>query len=276
MDHFTYKVVTVNVTAWSSALAFLASTDADVLMVQEHKLGPEAAEEAVAWLRRRGWNAIMAPAEVGPNGGWSGGVAILARAHVGMGLPLAGSELVHPARAVAARLEPPGGRPHTAVCVYLCDGKGLAPCNMEILGNVGTCLNIQGKEDPFIVGGDFQMTPQEIAAAGFAQETGGMLVAAGAPAGTCRTHQSAREIDFFFVSSGLATGIDAVRVVPRTGIRTHLPVELSFQPYLTSLKALILRNPPPGHGPHYWPDQRRRRVDRNCGGGPSPGGGLPR
>ncbi len=155
MDHFTYNVVTVNVTAWSSALAFLASTDADVLMVQEHKLGPEASEEAVAWLRRRGWNAIMAPAEAGPTGGWSGGVAILARAHVGMGMPLAGSEVIHPARAVAARLEPPGGRPHAAVCVYLCDGKGLAQCNMDILKSVGTCLSMQGKEDPFIVGGDF-------------------------------------------------------------------------------------------------------------------------
>ncbi len=244
-EHFAFKVVTINVTAWRSAIAFLLSTDADVLLVQEHKLGPEEVDEAVAWLRRRGWNAIMAPAGRGPNGGWSAGVAILARPHVGLGLPLVGSEVIQPARAIAARVEPPGCRPCTVVCVYLHDGMGPAQCNMDLLRRTEVCLAAQGEDCPYIMGGDFQMTPQEIAAAGFAQESHAVLVAAGAPSGTCRTHQSAREIDYFYVSAGLATGIDSVEVIPRTGIKTHLPVALQFQPCLTSLKALVVRKPPP-------------------------------
>ncbi len=242
---FALRMVTVNITSWRSVLPFLRSTTADVLMIQEHKLGREKAEECVAWLRRRGWNALMTPAVLGPNGGWSAGTAILARSHVGMGMPLTGSEIVVPARAVAARLEPPGSRPITVVSAYFYDGVGLGRSNMQMLERIGLFLAAQGEDAAFVIGADYQVEPHELAATAFGQEVGGVLMASGSPAGTCRTPTSARELDYFVVSTGLASGVDAVTLAAGSGIRTHVPVELRFKPRLASLRCLVIRKPPP-------------------------------
>ncbi len=245
LGHFSLKIVTTNITSWGSILDFLAVTSADVLLVQEHKLDAARAEEAVSWLRRRGWNALFAAADTGPNGGNCAGTAILAKAHIGLGLPLVGSEVVSPARAVAARIEPPGGRPIVVVSAYLHDGQGLARGNLELLGRIGSFLGAQGEGCPFVLGADFQVTPEQIAATAMAKELGAVIMATGDANGTCRTASSARELDFFMVSSGLADGVKSVSLVPRTGIRTHVPVELAFKPRLASLRALVVRKPPP-------------------------------
>ncbi len=249
MGHFALKIVTINITAWNSCLDFIKTTEADVLLIQEHKLDKAQAEEATAWLRRRKWNSIIAPAELGPNGGMSAGVAILTRPHVGLGLPMVGTEELVPARMLAARLEAPGCRPFIAIAAYFHDGQGLAHCNMEMLRVAGVFLKAQGEEVPFVMGADFQMEPHEIAAAGFAQEVGATIVATGDASGTCRTGRTARELDYFYVSSGLTDGIESVGLIQHTGIRTHLPVELRFKPRLTSIRALVIRKPPPPLGP---------------------------
>ncbi len=244
MGQFALKIVTMNITAWSSCLDFIKTTEADVLLIQEHKLDKEQSEEATAWLRRRRWNSIIAPAEVGPNGGMSAGVAILTRPHIGLGLPLVGTEELVPARMLAARIEAPGCRPLIAIAAYFHDGQGLSRCNLEMLRVAGVFLKAQGEEVPFVMGADFQMEPHEIASAGFAQEVGAAIVATGDASGTCRTGRTARELDFFFVSSGLTDGIEGVGLINHTGIRTHLPVELRFKPRLSSIRALIIRKPP--------------------------------
>ncbi len=242
---FSLKIVTINITSWGSVLDFVGVTSADVLLVQEHKLGKDQAEEAVAWLRRRGWNALFTEASTGPNGGNCAGVAVLAKAHVGLGLPLVGSEVVSTSRAVAARIEPPGSRPMVVVSAYLHDGQGLARCNLDLLGEIGTFISAQGEGCPFVVGADFQNTPAHLATTAIARELGGHIMATGDANGTCRTASSAKELDYFIVSSGLADGVKSVDLVPRSGIRTHVPVALNFKPRLASLRALVVRKPPP-------------------------------
>jgi hypothetical protein len=153
LEPYVLRIATANVTAWSSAITYLHETQADILLVQEHKLGECQAEEAVSWLRRRGWNAVMTPAVPGPNGGLSAGTAVLARSHIGLGLPLVGAETVVPGRAVAARIEAPGYRPMTVLSLYLHDGVGLDKTNLEVLRQVGAFLAAQGDSQPFVVGG---------------------------------------------------------------------------------------------------------------------------
>ncbi len=242
---FTLRIVTVNVTTWTSLERFLARTSADVVLVQEHKIVRARADDKVAWLRRRGWNALFAPAELGPNGGPSAGTAVLAKAHVGFMMPLVGSEEVVPARVAAARLEPPGCRPFTAISAYLIDGEGTGSRNLALLRQVGLFIAAQGEGEQYVLGADFQTTPAELAVTAFAQELKGVMMASGSPSGTCRTATSAREIDYFVTSPGLAAGVAAVDVVRRSGVRTHMPVELRFKPRLTTLRALVLRKPPP-------------------------------
>ncbi len=242
---YSLRIVTVNITSWRSVLKFLSTTEADVLLIQEHKLGEEQADEAAEWLRKRGWNSLFAPAEKGPNGGWSAGVAVLARAHVGLSLPPSGTEIVEPARVVAAKVEAPGCRPMVVVSMYLHDGKGLAKCNIDLLGKVGGFLAAQGEGRPFVVGGDMQMPPEDLAHVGLASELSAVLVASRDPRGTCRTARAARELDYFLVSAGLADGIEGVTPIPLTGIKTHLPIQLAFKPRLSSIRALVIRKPPP-------------------------------
>ncbi len=246
MDMYALKIATANVTSWGSAITFLHRTDADLVLVQEHKLGEERMEAAIVWLRRRGWHAIMAPAKLGPNGGWSAGVAILAKSHLGISMPAVGSEIICPAHVVAARIEAPGCRPFLAVSAYLQDGDGLGKTNMGMIQRIGLCIAAQGEDVPFVIGGgDFQATPQQLATTGCAAQMGAVIAASADPMGTCRTHTSSREIDFYLVSTGLSAGIAAVATIPRSGLRTHRPVKLEFKPRLTSLRALIIRRPPP-------------------------------
>ncbi len=96
-----------------------------------------------------------------------------------------------------------------------------------------------------MLGADFQVTPEQIATTAMAKQLGAVIMATGDINGTCRTASSARELDYFLVSSGLADGVKSVGLVPRSGIRTHVPVELTFKARLASLRALVVRKPPP-------------------------------
>ncbi len=244
MGYYALRVLTANCTSWGSLVPLLARTEADVMLVQELRIGPEQADAKVAWLRRRGWNAIISPAVLGPNGGWSAGVAVIARQHIGLSLPMVGSEIVVAARVIAARIEAPGCRPCLAISCYLHDGVGLGRDNLEVLRQLGAFITAHGDDCPFIIGGDLQVTPQEMASTGFAGQCSAVVAASCDPAGTCRTARTAREIDFFMVSRGLSAGIERVSTVPRTGLKTHTPVMLTFKPRLTSIRALVIRQPP--------------------------------
>ncbi len=238
------SIVTCNSTSWGPLRRFLRRTRADIVMAQEHHLGPNDVPAKSAWALRNRWHSVFAPAQPGEGSGWRAGVAIFARPHVGLCHPRAGSHIVVPHRAVAACVQPPGYRLTTLVSLYLEDGKGVGGDNLAHLGEVGKFLNCQDDQVPFVLAGDFQCTPDEVAATGFAASVGGELVACGTPRGTCRTSRTASEIDFFLVSKMLAVGIKEVATVEDAGTRPHVPVVLSFAPKLVTARALILRLPP--------------------------------
>ncbi len=73
------RIVTANTTAWAPLQKLLLRSDADVILVQEHRLPPWRIAEASDWARRHRWHSIIIPARDTGVGGWSGGVAILAR-----------------------------------------------------------------------------------------------------------------------------------------------------------------------------------------------------
>ncbi len=213
-EAFELVVETVNATAWGSLKRFLRTSKAHLVLAQEHHLGPERTAAASSWAIRRGWKSIFAPALKGEGQGWKAGVAIFARAELGLSMPRVGQHMVVPGRAVVALLEAPGYRPCTVVSLYLQDGIGLAASNMEHLEAVGKCLAAQGEAMPFVVGGDMQMDPSVMAAAGFATKTGAVMVASRDPRGTCRSSRSATELDDYFVQEDLAKGISKVEALP--------------------------------------------------------------
>ncbi len=244
VDEFQMVIDVCNGTAWGTVAKYLTRTRAHLVLVQEHHLPLHMIAAASQWALGKGWRTIWAPAEEG-DGGWRAGVCICARDPVAISAPRKGGSIVSQARVVAALAEAPGCRPTTVYSVYLKDGEGLSRRNLNVLAELGQHVRLQGEGSPFVIGGDMQMAPQAISAAGMANKLHATIVASGCKRGTCRTSTSRSEIDYYFVEQGLARGIQAVEAVEGTCIRTHVPVRLKFHPRLTSAKALVIRKPPP-------------------------------
>ncbi len=244
-EEFTLVADTCNATSWSGARRYLVRTSAELVLLQEHHLPPARLAEASAWALRHHWHSIFIPAAEGSGGGWRGGVAILARPHIGLSVPMVGPVEVVPARVMAASIEPPGFRQCTVVCAYLEDGQGMSAANLRHLGDIGRCIKAQGEHVPCIAGGDWQAAPAKVAATGFATQAGMTLVASAHPRGTYRAAKVATELDYFFLSNDLALGLDTVGTVEAAGVRPHVPARVTFLPKLTSTRALHVRCPPP-------------------------------
>jgi hypothetical protein len=119
-EPFALHAVTVNATTWSSAQQFLLATDANVVMLQEHRLMGEEIAKAKLWATKHGWGGIFNDARptLGKKGkaSRSAGVAILAR--IGIGLRRDTIETARPDRLIAAILECPGSPPISGICAY--------------------------------------------------------------------------------------------------------------------------------------------------------------
>ncbi len=198
MEHFALVIETINGTAWGPIARYMLKTKAQVLLCQEHHLGPGEVAAASAFALRLGWKPKIVPATKGDGGGWRGGVAIFARGGVVLAPPRVGPQEIIRARALAMLVEAPGYRPFTAVSVYLEHGKGMGPDNAAHMQELGLFLEAQGSHVPYVMGGDFQCDPAVMANFGFARRTTASLVASRDPRGTCRSTTATSEIDYFF------------------------------------------------------------------------------
>ncbi len=243
-EAFQLRVETTNPTGWRALQRRLLSTTAQVVLAQETWITQDAVPAASAWARKKGWQSTWAAALPGPNGGASGGVAIFAREGIGLHLPPGGSHIWSPGRAVAAVVQAPGHRPVIYVSTYLCHGKGPSGDNLEILAAVGRRLKMAPEGYGFVMGGDFNMEPPEIAATGIQEELSATILAPDTARGTFRGPRSASLLDFYIVSNRLAAAVDSIAVVEASGVKGHVPVALGFKPRVTTLRALHLRRPP--------------------------------
>ncbi len=186
------------------------------------------------------WSA----ATVGPGGGASGGVAIFARKEIGLKGPSVGSHEIIEGRAVIGMAEPQGHRPLCLTSVYLEEGEKLNWTNKRILAEVGKRIDAQGKECIPIIGGDFQNGPNEIAHSGFPAQVKGTVAAADTKRGTYCSSKGSSNIDLFVIAETLVTTVASIDLREGTGIKSHVPVQISFKPRPVSLRALTVRAPP--------------------------------
>ena len=171
-----WAIDTVNPNAWSTATAYLATTTADIALVQEAKVDDGYAREAAEQAARfNQWNVSLEPCLVTKAGGKSAGAAVGTKSFIGMSTTatVKESQHLHPKgrfcmRRVAAMAK---GGVHCG-SIHLFDGVGAAAkCNLDFLEGVGhTPSKLVGT---WCIGGDWNCTPADLAATGWLRKVGG-------------------------------------------------------------------------------------------------------
>ncbi len=243
-EAFVLKVEAVNGTGWRALQRRLLATEAQVVLAQETWLTQDALPAASSWAKKRGWQSIWASAVEGPNGGASGGVAVLVRDGIGCHYPPEGSHVISPGRAVAAVVQAPGHRPTIFTSCYMHHGKGPNGDNLDILAAIGKRIKGLSEKFEFVIGGDFNMEPPDVASTGIQDELDAAIMTPSTSRGTFRGPTTSSLLDFYLISNRIAAAVNKVRVVEASGIRGHLPVVMEFKPCVTTLRALHLRRPP--------------------------------
>ncbi len=242
----TFRLVmeTVTPTGWTALKRRLTTTNAHVLMAQETWVTQSAMAAASSWARRNGWKSIWSPAITTDKGGTSAGVALFAREFMGLHFPEIGSHELVPARAVIGVLEAPGGRPMKIVSCYLKHGCGASVGNATTLAAIGAAIERCGDDEVCVIGADYNMAPSELLGTNFDRRIGATIFHPNTDRGTYRTAKARSTIDYFMVSDRLSAAVDDVDTVEGTGVRGHVPVQLTFKAKLASLRALHVRQPP--------------------------------
>ncbi len=241
---FTMIMETANSTGWRALKNRLNSTSAHVLYAQETRIRACDVPTASNWASRRGWKSVWCPAIRGRRGGPAAGVAVFVKDFIGLRLPPRGGQTVYAGRAVACVIDAPGYRPFLAVSAYGFTSKGATSDNAGLLRSIGQRIRCQGEGWQFVVAGDFNMTPEQMAAAGFAEQLGGVIVKPSTTRGTCRTPTSSRTLDYCVMSDAMGMAVRSVDTVEHSSMKTHVPVVIELFPRAAAMKALYIRPPP--------------------------------
>lgn len=263
--HAVWAVDTANPGHWTPAKQYITHTAADLCLVQETKVRPglphAEAEQSVKGIH---WKAAIGPGNVTAKDGLKAGVAVAARAHIGMAD--AGGNHGDTSRCTVKHCSIiiRGGVNVGPVYLHCTVGVG-NPGNLAILHDLGEQLMEGGR--PFIVGGDWQGPPETLAETGWLDVVDGFVVRPALP--TC----NGRCLDYFVVSRGIAHLVHDVLPVAdppwNTGASAqHAPVRLLIDSSRRQTRVRRVRAPNgfPAALPHGPPpkesDSLRRKKRR--------------
>ena len=239
--------VTVNTTSDGPMLEYAKKCAAHFLTIQEHHLAGRSVLTAAVKMRKLGYKLCAAAAV--PSGkserGTTGGVAIAVKNCYGIdviqGLPdPAAPWTIYPGRAAGVRVQGLIRGGVLVISIYLITGE---PPNSEdnwrILSRVGEILAMT--KLPFVIGGDFQCSPEELRSTGWLEGIDGTLRAAGKA--TCTNAHGANEIDFFVVFNGLVSATPVPTIDLDSCVATHCPVLMGFHGNPRALTVKAFRTP---------------------------------
>jgi hypothetical protein len=218
---------------------------ADALLMQEIRLAGDSARRSETCVPRAGWTFAINDAQVTQGEvrqGFSGGTAIGTRRHQGLST-LHGwkSFVLTEARVSIARWQAFIRGGITLASVYLVTGEGPSESNVGILDELGRTLVTLGR--PFVIGGDFQMTPGELQGTGWVQRLGAALVAP--PSDGPPSCSSGRTIDFFVAAGDLAPLVEDCYVVEAAETMPHRPTRMAIRASGSLPPILVLKSPMP-------------------------------
>ena len=145
--------------------------------------------------------------------------------------------------------------------IYPKDGDKLGDTNLAILTELAAVLGaIRG---PWIVGGDWNLTPDMLASSNWLQVVGGVIRAPAAP--TCHAHT----YDYFVLHRSLESAVVAVTPICDGGCSPHWPARLYLHGALRhkAVRRLVKPDKIPGALPlgpiQFEPSRDGVAVDRN-------------
>ena len=202
---------------------------------------------ATTKMRKLGYKLCAAAAI--PSGrserGTTGGVAIAVKNCFGIdGIPgvpdPAAPWTIYPGRAAGARVHGLIKGGVLVISIYLITGEAPnSEDNWRILSRVGEIIAMV--KLPFVIGGDFQCSPEELRCTGWLEGIEGTLRASGKV--TFTSAQGANEIEYFVVSNGLVSATPLPTIDLDSCIATHCPVLMGFEGNPRALTVKAFRSP---------------------------------
>ena len=196
----------------------MPSSAADIVILQESKLaGENALHRMRAECKASGWKCTASSAHRTAADKASGGCVIAVKG--GHGIQAVGKikdgyehrVLFSWTSAVLA------GGLHIG-SVWLRDSEGLTEANMYILKEIAAV--VQQLRGPWILAGDWNLTPEILASSNFLKMIGGTVVAPDCP--TC----NGSAYDYFVICRGLIPAVQGVYLIGDAGYQPHYPVRL--------------------------------------------------
>ena len=238
------EVISVNVTSMGSLWKFLdrCQPTASIILVQETHTKDQNGEgqenpanKARQKAMQMGYRALLTSAYDTGRGGTRGGLITLWRPDyevIGMAQVWEGH-----ANGILVKLAKVG-------CIAIFNVYGCPEGNQEfnrrLLSKVAQQATAWGK--PFLIGGDFNMLPEEVQ--GMLQEQA-IPAQVNAPAGaTCITTKACRTIDMFVVSHRLSiVGVSPAKTKHSGGVRTHTPVAVFVRTQQGKVQVTVHKRP---------------------------------
>ena len=249
-------MATINSTVWSSCQEYLEKISPEgpqVICLQEHHLDGEQMVEAQRWLRAHGWTSMWAAADR-THLGTSGGVALLARSHLGLcSVPGRANAVLWPARSVVGFLPNFCGRGLVLISTYLHTAVGWDSVNIDMVRSIAHFVSDLACS--WIWGGDMNMAPALFARGGpemsdpaedrenWIARMNAVMVAP--RQATCMSSAEGSTIDYFVMATGLAHNLVEVRVNDGATLAPHRPVELVLDRVRRSLRTRVRVKPKP-------------------------------
>ncbi len=234
-----WAVDTVNPNAWPGALEYLGVSGADFVAIQECRVRSQHCADKEASARGVKWSVSVEPCIITTAGSTSSGVAVGARSHIGVSATSGADDSYSPALDGRFRVRRMG-----AVCrggfhlgsVYLHDTVGVvAQCNLDLLQAVAGELSLLS--GGWIVGGDWNCTPDELAATGWLDLVRGAICSPQTP--TC----NGKVYDFFVVKRDFRHAVHSVHAIGDAAFKPHSPVRLLLRGSPRCIMVRGLRRP---------------------------------
>jgi len=239
-----WSIDTTNPNAWSTGKRqILSRTSADVVLMQETKQRENKIETAKRQADRMGWRVHLGPALVTSALGTSGGTGVASRKGLGSSPhTFLADGYKHRIGAAWVGAIVKGGV--HCFSLYLKDGDGMGDTNTAILTQLAAAIaSVKG---PWVVGGDWNMTPQDLLNSNWPSIVKGHVHAPALP--TCNDST----YDFFVVSNELNGAVKGVVRLSDGGCKPHWAVRLYIHgaARAKAVRRLIKPDAIPGVLPH--------------------------